>query len=213
MFWQRLTPGKIKVKKTLFVCIWQERLQRIQTEHKHYEFVFIQSWKQRNWLFSLFKDENQSVICPPVKAQMPENSTWVQERRICSILAHQACKTLVYVQITVGPCRRRRAQINWSGDFLYTYTSGDFWGSAAKQLTHDVCSLSQKWGYPVSQNQSSTCSIFDSPPTTATHLSCTVATRRRRREKKTSNTQDLQSVEVLLRADFVGSAFFFLPHQ
>lgn len=72
------------------------------------------------------------MICPPVEAQMPETSTWVQERRICSILAHQACKTLVYVQITVGPCRRRRAQINRSGDFLYTYTSGDFWGSRSE---------------------------------------------------------------------------------
>lgn len=127
---KRLTPGKIKVKKTLFV--FGKKGCSKYKQSKNTIFVFIQSWKQRNWLFSLFKDENQSVICPPVEAQMPETSTWVQERRICSILAHQACKTLVYVQITVGPCRRRRAQIYWSGDFLYTYTSGDFWGSRSE---------------------------------------------------------------------------------
>lgn len=33
----------------------------------------------------------------------------------------------------------------------------------------------------------------------------------KKKKKKNSNTQDLQSVEVLLRADFVGSAFFSSP--
>lgn len=175
--------------------------------------MFIQSWKQRNWLFSLFKDENQSVICPPVKAQMPETSTWVQERCICSILAHQACRTLVYVQITVGPCRRRRAQINRSGDFLYTYTSGDFWGSRSEAADARRLLFISKMRIS-SQSEPKFHMFHFWFPTDDSNTSLMYRSdEEKKKGKKNSNTQDLQSVEVLLRADFVGSAFFFLPHQ
>lgn len=182
-------------------------------QSKNTIFVFIQSWKQRNWLFSLFKDENQSMICPPVKAQMPENSTWVQERCICSILAHQACKTLVYVQITVGPCRRRRAQINRSGDFLYTYTSGDFWGSRSEAADARRLLFISKMRIS-SQSEPKFHMFHFWFPTDDSNTSLMYRSdEEKKKGKKNSNTQDLQSVEVLLRADFVGSAFFFLPHQ
>ena len=50
-------------------------------------------------------------------------------------------------------------------------------------------------------------------PTDDSNTSLMYRSDEEKKKKKNSNTQDLQSIEVLLWADFVGSAIFFLPHQ
>lgn len=134
----------------------------------------------------------------------------MQERRICSILAHQACKTLVCVQITVGPCCRLRAQIYWSGDFLYTYTSGDFWGScSAAADARRLLFISKMRISSQSEPKFHMFHLWFPTDDGNTSLMYRSDEEKKQNKKKNSNTQDLQSVEVLLWADFVGSAFFF----